>query len=86
MTLFRYKPLIASVLAAAVLLTWAAASTASASETRSYVLSSFADAAYSTKDDCAGGIDPDQTVQYALDLEALGMPEEQVKKLMAGYP
>ncbi len=84
---FRSKPLIPlTVLAAAVVLTVAAASSACASETRSYVLSSFADAAYSTKDDCQGGIDPDQTVQYALDLAALGIPQDKVKKLMAGYP
>jgi hypothetical protein len=73
-------------LATAVLLTLGAASTASASETRSYVLSSFTDAAYSTKDDCPGGIDPDQTVQYALDLAAPGMPQDEIKKVMAGYP
>ena len=75
-----------AIAAAAGLSCLLGASTASAGETRSYVLTSFADAAYSTKDDCAEGIDPDQTVQYALDLEALGIPEEQVKKLMAGYP
>jgi hypothetical protein len=75
-----------SVLATVVLLTLAHASPTAASETRSYVLSSFTDAAYSTKDDCPGGIDPDQTVQYALDLAALGMPQDQIKKLMAGYP
>jgi hypothetical protein len=87
MRLLRYKPLIPpSVLATAVVLTLAAAGTASAGETRSYVLTSFADAAYSTKDDCPGGIDPDQTVQYALDLAALGMPQDQIKRLMAGYP
>jgi hypothetical protein len=87
MRLLRYKPLIPpSVLATAAVLALAAAGTASAGETRSYVLTSFADAAYSTKDDCPGGIDPDQTVQYALDLAALGMPQDQIKKLMAGYP
>ncbi len=87
MSFFRYKPLTPlSVWATAVLLTLAAASTTSASETRSYVLSSFTDAAYSTKNDCPRGIDPDQTVQYALDLAALGMPQDQIEKLMAGYP
>jgi hypothetical protein len=81
------KPLIPfAVSAAAGLLCLAAASAASATETRSFVLSSFADAAYSTKDDCPGGVDPDQTVQYALDLAALGIPQDEVKKLMAGYP
>ncbi len=85
--LSKFKPLISlTVSAAATLLAVVAAGTASASETRSFVVSSFADAAYSTKDDCQGGIDPDQTVQYALDLTALGMPDDQVKTLMAGYP
>jgi len=59
---------------------------ASASETKSFVVSAFTNAAYSTQGDCQGGIDPDQTQQYALDMAALGMPADQIKKLMAGYP
>lgn len=59
---------------------------ASATETKSFVVSAFTNAAYSTKDDCQGGIDPDQTEQYALDMAALGMPADQIKKVMAGYP
>lgn len=59
---------------------------AAASETRSYVLSAFTNAAYSTQGDCQGGIDPDQTDQYKLDLLALGMPLAQIQKVMAGYP
>jgi len=72
-------------LSTAVVLALAAASTVSASETRSYVLSSFANAAYSTKDDCQGGIDPDQYGQYALDLAAQGMPPDKIKEIMAAY-
>ncbi|HTT05626.1 MAG TPA: hypothetical protein VMF64_10080, partial [Steroidobacteraceae bacterium] len=63
----------------------AGASAGFASETRSYVLSSLTDAAYSTKDDCQGGIDPDQYVQYGLDLAAQGMPQEQIKQIMTAY-
>jgi hypothetical protein len=59
---------------------------ASATETKSFVFSAFTNAAYSTKDDCQGGIDPDQTEQYKLDMAALGMPADQIKKVMAGYP
>lgn len=69
-----------------VVLSLAPAYSASASETKSFVVSAFTNAAYSTKDDCQGGIDPDQTDQYALDMAALGMAPEQIKKLMAGYP
>jgi hypothetical protein len=67
-------------------LSLAPVSSASASETKSFVVSAFTNAAYSTKEDCQGGIDPDQTDQYALDMAALGMPSAQIKKLMAGYP
>jgi hypothetical protein len=59
---------------------------AAASETRSYVLSSFTNAAYSQAGDCQGGVDPDQTAQYALDLQALGMPSDKVQEVMAKYP
>src|SRR6185312_1289214 len=84
--LLRGKPSIPqAVLSTAVVLALAAASTVSASETRSYVLSSFANAAYSTKDDCQGGIDPDQYGQYALDLAAQGMPPDKIKEIMAAY-
>src|SRR6185437_8975105 len=82
----RGKPSISrTVFATAVALTLAAACTASASETRSYVLSSFANAAYSTKDDCQGGIDPDQYLQYAVDLAAQGLPQDQINEIMAEY-
>jgi hypothetical protein len=59
---------------------------ASAGETKSFVVSAFTNAAYSTKNDCQGGVDPDQTDQYALDMAALGMPSDEIKKVMAGYP
>jgi hypothetical protein len=69
-----------------VILSIAPLQSAAANESRSYVLSSFTNAAYSTKSDCQGGIDPDQTDQYKLELRALGMPPDQVEKVMAGYP
>src|SRR6185312_16797409 len=61
-------------------------SQASASETRAYVISAFTDAAYSTQGDCQGGVDPDETAQYRLDLLALGTPPAQIQELMKKYP
>lgn len=59
---------------------------AAASETRAYVVSTFTNAAYSTSGDCQGGIDPDETEQYKLDLLALGMSPAKVQELMKKYP
>jgi hypothetical protein len=61
-------------------------SSAAASETKSYVVSTFTNASYSKKGDCQGGVDPDQTEQYKLDLLALGMPADKVQDVMSKYP
>lgn len=87
--LFKPRPLIplaVSGFMVGAILSIAPVQSATASESRSYVLSSFTNAAYSTKNDCSAGIDPDQTDQYKLDLRALGMPDDQIEKVMAGYP
>jgi hypothetical protein len=84
---FKPKSLISlSACAAGTVLCLAGAQSARASQTRSYVVSQFTNAAYSQPGDCQGGIDPDQTQQYALDLQALGMPPDKVHQLMQSYP
>jgi hypothetical protein len=77
-------PLAASAMGAALCL--APLHSASAGETKSFVISAFTNAAYSTPGDCQGGVDPDQTDQYALDLAALGVPQDKIRDVMAGYP
>ncbi len=85
--LFSSKLLIPlAISAVGAVLSVASVRSASASETKSFVLSAFTNAAYSTTGDCQGGIDPDQTEQYKLDLLALGMPLPKVQDVMSGYP
>jgi hypothetical protein len=75
-----------TVLSVGAVLSIAPINSAVASETKSYVVSTFTNAAYSQKGDCQGGIDPDQTEQYKLDLLALGMPANKVQDVMSKYP
>ena len=56
--------------------------TASATETRSYAVSWFTNAAYSQKDDCPGGINPSLSEQYVIDLKDLGTPPAEIEKLI----
>ncbi|MGH8205256.1 MAG: hypothetical protein ACRET0_02260 [Steroidobacteraceae bacterium] len=86
LVLAKPKPLQMVVLSVGVLLLLALIQTAAASETKTYVVSAFTNAAYSQKGDCQGGVDPDQTVQYTQDLIALGMPASKAQQMMGSYP
>lgn len=61
------------------------AKSAPASETRSYVVSLFTNAAYSTKDDCQGGVDPYHVQQLTDELVALGMSRAKAEKTLEAY-
>ncbi|MHB1206244.1 MAG: hypothetical protein ACYCZX_11790 [Rhodospirillaceae bacterium] len=63
----------------AVLLAWPGA--VSASETRTYVISWFSQAAYSQEDDCPGGQNPEINQQYLKNLAALGLPPAKIEEL-----
>ena len=69
--------------AAAVL---ALASTpAAAKESRSYVLAYFGHAVASKDGDCQGGLNPKLDIQYAKNMQALGMQGGEIEKLMKGF-
>jgi hypothetical protein len=60
-------------------------STASALETRSYVIGWFTQANNSQDNDCPGGLNPDVTEAYRLELEALGKSKPEIERLMLGW-
>ncbi|WP_425409848.1 hypothetical protein [Hyphococcus sp.] len=59
-------------------------------ESRSYVISWFAQATYTQEGDCEGGQHPEVELQYLKNLEPLGYSEEEIaeyrRKLLAGEP
>jgi hypothetical protein len=50
-------------------------------ETRSFVVGWFGQATYSQDGDCAGGVNPDITVQYVRDLAELGYTKHQIAEM-----
>jgi hypothetical protein len=69
-------------LAAAVV---TAAAPASALQSQSYVVNWFAGAANTQDDNCAGGINPGLDVQFGRELLSVGMPKDQVEKIIRDY-
>jgi hypothetical protein len=72
----------ASALAAAIALAGMSFSAADATETKSYAMSWFSEAAASEDGDCPGGINPPLIDQYARDLRDLGIPGSDIERLI----
>ena len=76
------------VLTAAAVLALAtsvASQPAAAKETRSYALAYFGHAVSSKDGDCPGGLNPKLDIQYAKNLQALGLPGKEVEELMKTF-
>ncbi len=78
-----FKTSVTGVVAAAAVLTGATG--AMALERQSYVVNWFAGAANTKDDNCPGGINPPLEVQFAKELSSLGMPANQVEKVIEDY-
>jgi hypothetical protein len=74
-----------AVTAAAVMIGVTASVSASALETRSYVMSSFWQAMNTTDKDCPDGLNPKIKEQYEQNLAALGFKPREIASLMEGY-
>ena len=61
------------------------AAPAMAAQSQSYVVNWFAGAANTQEDNCAGGINPGLEVQFARELLSVGMPRQEVEKLIGWY-